>query len=202
MSCGRDVGQISVKLDSEFPAEHEGVLVRELRAVLTRSEMLFRFGRPSYFSFVAPVEIEIRGFNLELLRRLGNHLAEQMNEIRGIRDVKASTEGGSPELLIRFDRERIASMGLSQVQIANTIRSKVLGTVATDVQRQERTVDIRVRAHESFRDSVGAVDGSDSGRGRWGWRFRLSAVARVEQINGPAEIRRSEGDRVALVTAI
>ena len=27
--------------------------------------MLYRFGRPTYFSFKTPIEVEIRGFNLE-----------------------------------------------------------------------------------------------------------------------------------------
>ena len=33
-------------------------------------DMKYRFGRPAYFSFKTPIEVEIRGFNLKLLRRL------------------------------------------------------------------------------------------------------------------------------------
>ena len=59
------------------------------------------------------VEVEIRGYNLSLLDRLARELVRRMNEIRGLTDVKSSTEGGNPELRIRFDREKLATLGLS-----------------------------------------------------------------------------------------
>ena len=55
-------------------------------------------------AFKTPVEVEIRGYNLSLLDRLARELVRRMNEIRGLTDVKSSTEGGNPELRIRFDQ--------------------------------------------------------------------------------------------------
>ncbi|MBZ0112785.1 MAG: efflux RND transporter permease subunit [Thermoanaerobaculia bacterium] len=196
-----NVGQVHVRLQGAPEREREDVAMDQLRQVLDADpEMVYRFGRPSYFSFEAPIEVEIRGFNLQLLGRLGDQVAEKMNAIEGLRDIKSSTEGGNPELLLRFDRERIASLGLSQAQIADTIRSKVLGTVATDIQRRERTIDIRVRAAEGFRNSIsGLMDLSVGEAG--GVSIPLSAVATAVLEEGPAEIRRAEGDRVAVITA-
>ncbi len=39
---------------------------------MKRSPAVARFGRPSYFSFRTPIEVEIRGFNLTLLERLAD----------------------------------------------------------------------------------------------------------------------------------
>jgi HAE1 family hydrophobic/amphiphilic exporter-1 len=196
-----NVGQVHVRLEGAPEREREDVAMNQLRQALDADpEMVYRFGRPSYFSFEAPIEVEIRGFNLQLLRRLGDQVAEKMQEVDGLRDVRSSTEGGHPELLLQFDRERIASLGLSQARIADTIRSKVLGTVATDVQRRERTIDIRVRAAEGFRNSIsGLMDLSVGEAG--GVSIPLSAVATAVLEEGPAEIRRAEGDRVAVITA-
>ena len=36
-----------------------------------------------------------------------------MEQIAGLADIKSSTEGGNPELQIRFDRDRLANFGLS-----------------------------------------------------------------------------------------
>ncbi len=196
-----NIGQVSVRLAGRPQRSREDQAMTQLRRTLDLdSEVAYRFGRPSYFSFEAPVEVEIRGYNLRLLQRLGDQAAEGMAAIEGLRDIRSSTEGGHPELRLHFDRDRIAALGLNQGQIAETVRSKVLGTVATDIQRRERTIDIRVRAAENSRDSVDALMALSVGEVN-GVTIPLSAVAEAELEEGPAEIRRTEGDRVALVTA-
>jgi HAE1 family hydrophobic/amphiphilic exporter-1 len=172
-----------------------------LRTTLDSQESLdYRFGRPSYFSFRTPIEVELRGYNLAILKQLGNELMARMGSIAGLTDIKSSTEGGNPELQIRFDRVLLAAQGLSLADVAPIVRNKVQGTVATDLQRQDRTVDIRLRAEEEFRDSVEDLKRLTVAQ-RGTTAIPLSAVATVEEIEGPAEIRRSDGDRVAVITA-
>ncbi len=172
-----------------------------LRQALDRQpELEYRFGRPSYFSFRTPIEVEIRGYNLSLLERLADELMRRMRQIPGLSDIKSSTEGGNPELQIRFDRDRLATYGLTLGQVAATVRAKVQGAVATDIQREDRSIDIRLRAGESYRDSVADLAGLtvfQSGK----TAVPLAAVADIQEVEGPAEIRRSEGERVAVITA-
>lgn len=160
----------------------------------------YRFGRPSYFSFKTPIEIEIRGYNLRLLERLAAQVVGDMQSIEGLIDVKSSTEGGNPELQIRFDRERLASLGLTVNQVAQLIRTKVQGEIATDIHRQDRTIDIRLRSDERYRDSVRDLNNLNITR-TGTVSIPLSAVAEVVETRGPAEIRRSDGSRVAVITA-
>jgi HAE1 family hydrophobic/amphiphilic exporter-1 len=172
-----------------------------MREELDRQEqMTYRFGRPSYFSFRTPIEVEIRGYNLSLLERLGDELVDRMHGVRGLTDIKSSTEGGNPELQIRFDRDRLARLGLTLADVATVVRSKVQGEIVTDIQREDRTIDIRLRAEEEFRDSVKDL-GQLSVVQRGKTSIPLSAVATIEEREGPAEIRRSDSDRVAVVTA-
>ena len=77
-----------------------------------------------------------------------------MERIPGLVDVKSSTEGGNPELQIRFNRERLATLGLSVQQVASVVRSKVLGDIVTDITREDRTIDIRLRAAGGVPDSA------------------------------------------------
>ncbi|MCP3982495.1 MAG: efflux RND transporter permease subunit [bacterium] len=196
-----NIGQITVTVSSPVSREKEESLMAGLRESLDgQVDLAYSFGRPSYFSFRTPIEVEVRGHNLTLLKQLADDLVLRMREIPGLRDVKSSTEGGNPELQIRFDRDRLAELGLNISDVASVVRSKVQGSVATNIQREDRTVDIRLRARESDRDSVQdllalTVHQTASAA------LPLSAVARVEEVEGPAEIRRSEGDRVALLTA-
>jgi HAE1 family hydrophobic/amphiphilic exporter-1 len=196
-----NIGQLTLTVEPPVSRQTEESLMASLRTALDDQESLdYRFGRPSYFSFRTPIEIEIRGYNLAILKQLGDGLMARMESIRGLTDIKSSTEGGNPELQIRFDRTLLAAQGLSLADVAPIVRSKVQGTVATDLQRQDRTVDIRLRAEEEFRDSVEDLRRLTVAQ-RGTTAIPLSAVASVEEIEGPAEIRRSDGDRVAVITA-
>jgi HAE1 family hydrophobic/amphiphilic exporter-1 len=193
--------QLTVRVKPPTSAERETRLMNELRPELERQQDLtYRFGRPSYFSFKTPIELEIRGHNLKLLTRLGDEAVARLRRIPGLVDVKSSTEGGNPELQIRFERERLAALGLSVGQVAAVVRSKVLGEIVTDITREDRTIDIRLRAQERFRDSARDLGNLNVAQAA-GTAIPLSAVASVDETAGPAEIRRADGERVALITA-
>lgn len=196
-----NIGQLTVLLDPPVDREREEAAIEELRPRLEADpDLRYLFGRPSYFSFRTPVELEIRGFNLTLLERVADEAVERLRTIPGLVDVESSTEGGNPELQIRFDRDRVAALGYTVNQLGNLIRSKVLGEVATDIQREDRSIDIRLRADESYRDSVSDLSNlniADGGAAA----IPLSAVAEVTEVTGPAEIRRADGERVATITA-
>ncbi|MEM6795497.1 MAG: efflux RND transporter permease subunit, partial [Acidobacteriota bacterium] len=195
------LGRLTVAVGEPFSRQAEEDLVRRVREVLREDpEITARFGRPSYFSFEKPVEIELRGFNLALLRRLSDDLVSRLEAEPGFEDVESSAEGGTPELQILFDRARLAALDLSVQEVAGLVRTKVLGEIATEIQREDRTVDIRLRAAEQFRSSASdlrrlAVVQSE------GTSLPLEAVAEVIEAEGPAEIRRTGGERAALVTA-
>ena len=196
-----NLSQLTLTLEPPVSRQREDALMAELRGALDRQEGLeYNFGRPSYFSFKTPIEVEIRGYNLKLLDRLADQAVAGIRAIDGLADVKSSTEGGHPELQIRFNRERLATLGLELSDVASVVRSKVQGAVATDIQREDRKIDIRLRAREEYRDSVEDLLGLAVFHAG-STAIPLSAVAEVTEVEGPAEIRRSEGDRVALITA-
>lgn len=107
-----NVGQLSVVL-------HEGVIREREDAVMDRLRIAFadlpavstKFSRPSLFSSRTPIEVEISGYNLNTLESLANALMARLQEVEGLTDLKASVEGGNPEVQIRFNRQRVAQMG-------------------------------------------------------------------------------------------
>ena len=115
-----NIGQLTMTVEPPSSLEREDALMEAFRPVLESEEdLLYRFGRPTYFSFKTPIEVEIRGFNLSLLTRLADELMARMAQIDGLVDIKSSTEGGNPELQIRFDRDRLATLGYSVNQVAS-----------------------------------------------------------------------------------
>ncbi len=196
-----NLGQLHIQMANRNNRQSEQQIMDNLRNRFASYPSLeYKISRPTLFSFKTPVEVEIRGYNLQELERLSLTLVQKMNNIEGLRDIKASTEGGNPEVQIIFNRRRVAHLGLDVATIGNIIRNKVMGEVSTELNRQDRKIDIRVRAREEDRNDVEdlrrlVVNATGS------VPIRLSAVADVKLDRGPSEIRRIDQERVALVTA-
>ncbi|MFQ5604991.1 MAG: efflux RND transporter permease subunit [bacterium] len=196
-----NLGQLHIQLEKRNDRAAELQVMDELRQRFASIPGLeYKISRPTLFSFRTPIEVEVRGYNLQELERLSLLLAQEMRNIPGLRDIKASTEGGNPEVQIIFNRRRVAQAGLDIATIGNIVRNKVMGEVSTELNRQDRKVDIRVRAREEDRNNVDdlkrlVVNPSGS------IPITLATVADIRLERGPSEIRRIDQERVALVTA-
>ncbi|HVF35107.1 MAG TPA: efflux RND transporter permease subunit [Candidatus Saccharimonadia bacterium] len=159
-----------------------------------------KFSRPQLFSFATPLEVEISGYDLDVLKRAGQDLAQRLEGSDRFADVKSSVEDGYPEVQIRFDQDRAAALGLTTRQIADQVVRKVRGEVATRYSFRDRKIDVLVRASEADRGSVedirNLIVNPQSDR-----PVTLSAVADVVSTEGPSEIRRADQERVAIVSA-
>ena len=80
-----------------------------------------------------------------------------MQRMRGLSDIRTSTELGNPEIQVRFDREKLARLGLDEDQVSNAVRSKIRGDVATRYREDDKQIEILVRADESQRNTVESV---------------------------------------------
>jgi len=160
----------------------------------------YKFSRPAYFSYATPVEVEINGYNLNVIEKLSNVVMSKMEEVKGLTDIKSTIEGGIPEVQIVFDRQKLSQLGLDLNKIANIIRDNVLGNVSTEFSRRDRKVDIRVRA--SQKDIGGVEDLKNFVVNPEGERpIPLAAVAEINVEKSPGEIRRLNQERVAVVSA-
>lgn len=112
------------------------------------------FARPALFSFKTPLELEIRGYNLDDLRDVSGQVVGALDGVEGLRDARSLMEEGHPEVVVVFDRERMAALGVDIGQAADAIRNKVRGSVATQFSAGDRKIDILVRAREEDRKEI------------------------------------------------
>jgi multidrug efflux pump subunit AcrB len=199
---GEHSAKITVKLESNGNLiEQEEEVVQYLRRRLAMiPDMDVKISRPTLFSFKTPVEVEIKGYDLETLGRVSREIMFAMREIPGLSDVKANIQKGYPEVQIHYDRNQLARHGLSVYDVASLVRNKVQGYVPTEFREQDRRIDIRVRLREG--DKKGVEDlrrlivnpGGEI-------PIPLSAVADIRVQEGPSEIRRIDQQRAALITA-
>jgi len=125
---------------------------------------------------------------------------DRMERSGKFRDIRSSIEGGHPEIQILFDQERASQLGLAVRDIADRVVSNVRGSVATRYRLQEKKIDVLVRSVDTRAASIEEVRNLvvNPGSER---PVPLSAVAEVRLATGPAEIRRANQERVAVISA-
>ena len=194
------LGQLNVVLKEGLRGAPEEQVMETLRSRFARVPgIAVRFSRPALFSFEAPVSLQVKGYNLELLEETARDLASRLESISGLADISAGVQRGNPEILISFNRERLAALGLDISSLAQIIRKKIQGEVASEYSSSERRVDIRVRSRIQDRASiedlrrltVASADGA---------LIPLSALGEITVARGPVEIRRQDQERTALIT--
>lgn len=159
-----------------------------------------KFRRPSLFSLKTPLEIEVRGYNLDMLFQNANRIVEDLNRHSEFADVFSTLEPGYPEVQIVFDRLKLARLGLSPAMIAGFLHNTVEGEIPTDFGEYGNEIDVRVRAKRERSLSLNALKQMVINPGA-GSQVQLSSVADIREIVGPSEIRRVDQHRVALVRA-
>ncbi len=196
-----NLGQLNIVMKKRGDDAAELKAADDLRAQFTAMpDVEVKFGRPSYFSLKTPIEVIVYGDDLDALRTYSLDLAQRLDAVPGLVDVRSSLEAGNPELQVVFDRDRLASLGLDMGTLSETLRSRVLGVVPTRFKEQDRQIDIRIRNREEDRKSVRdvrnlVVPGPD------GTPIRLLSVADVSEARGPAEIHRLQQQRAAVISA-
>ena len=198
---GENIGKLSVVMEGGGSEDVEARLTEGLRETMRgQAGAQVDFSRPALFSFSSPLEIELRGHDLDALAAAGNRLAELLRKSPNYADVKSTVEQGAPEIRIVFDQERAGALGLTTRQVADAVVNSVRGEVATRYDFRDRKIDVLVRARESERDSVQAIRDLivNPGAAR---PVRLATVADVVATTGPSEIHRADLGRVAVVSA-
>ncbi len=201
VDAGEHTGQLSVQLEEDAGREAESAAIAAMRASLDNAAgVSYEFARPALFSFSTPLEIEIAGFDLERIGAVARQLQQQLAASPRFADVRSSVEDGNPEIQVLFDQERAARLGLVVRDIADIVVAKVRGEVATRYTWRDKKIDVLVRSVDTRDASLAEIENliinPESER-----PVPLKAVAEIRQAVGPAEIRRADQSRVAIVSA-
>ncbi|HXV76541.1 MAG TPA: efflux RND transporter permease subunit, partial [Candidatus Polarisedimenticolaceae bacterium] len=146
------------------------------------------------------IEVEVHGDDLGRLRDYSDRVTAELARVPELADVEATLESGAPEVQIVYDRDRLAQYGLNIRDVARMVRDKVQGYEATRFNMKDRRIPIVVRLNLDDRETVDDVRSIiiNPGADR---PIRLASVADVTLGEGPSEVRRVDGRRVALINA-
>ncbi len=196
-----NIGEVNITLWQKSDRSVEKEVIADLREKLKLLPAVeYKFSRPAYFTYATPIEVEIKGYNLDTLKKVSKIVSERLSEIEGIADVKSTIEGGIPEVQIVFNRQKLTQLGLDSNTVATIIRNNVLGNVSTEFSKRDRKVDVRVRVRkrdlksiEDLRNFVINPEGRKP--------ISLASISELKIEEGPGEIRRVDQERVVLISA-
>ena len=146
----------------------------------------------------AEIAIKIFGEDLDTLKRLGDRVAEIIRTVPGAVDVQVDQVSGTPQLLIRPDREKLARYGLSLADVQEVIEIGVGGKSVGEIFEGLKRFDIFVRLKPGYRNDPEHI-GNLLLRTPGGGFIPLREVAEIREIIGPRQITREDIQRFITV---
>jgi HAE1 family hydrophobic/amphiphilic exporter-1 len=143
----------------------------------------------------ADVAVRVRGDDIASTFAHAGAIADRLQHVPSLTNVRRGTEEGQPEIRVEIDRERAATYGVEPRRIAMTVEQYMRGEVATEFVDFNEKVPVLVRLPESERRSIETLR-----------QLRVDGVPLRELVNthdqvGPEEIRRLEQGRAVTVYA-
>lgn len=148
-----------------------------------------------------PVQVAIRGTELELLNHYAHELADHVKQIPGTTDVDISSEQSEPEIQIRLDPARMGDIGIDASVAGDVVQLAFLGkTTKNQYNIGDNDYNIRVQLHPDYRLSIHDVANLRISS-RNGTFVRLGDIAEVKLSSGPTQIDRESRQRQVIVYA-
>ncbi|WP_285054886.1 CusA/CzcA family heavy metal efflux RND transporter [Pedobacter ginsengisoli] len=144
------------------------------------------------------VVIKIYGEDLGKLSGYAARIGAIARKISGAEDVYVEQVSGLPQVVVRFNRDKIAQFGLNIEDINTAIRTGFAGEVAGLVFEGEKRFDLVVRLEQGERESLEDIKkvyvSTPSGQ-----QIPLEQLADVAFKEGPNQIQRDDAKRRIIV---
>ena len=148
----------------------------------------------------APIALEVKGEDLNLIRKYAISLKNVIGKIPGIYGVKTSLTPPSPETKAYVIKDKAATYGLSVSDIAQTLHIAIKGYIVTKFKELGKEIDIKVRLRREDRDNIPKLRHLLI-HSPLEMDIPLSEVAYFGIGKGPSQIERLDQERTVLVTA-
>ncbi len=138
--------------------------------------------------------IKLFGDDLGVLLAKAEEIAELLQQISGVKDIKVEQIAGQPYLTVDIDRQKIARFGINVTDVQELITTAIGGKPATHVYEGERRFQLILRFPEPYRNSVARI-GEIRVRAASGALIPMSDLATIEMREGPLRISREQVKR-------
>ncbi len=138
--------------------------------------------------------LKVYGEDLDQLEQYGKQIGQLAERIDGAQDVYVEPINGLPQVVVKFDRQRLAQFGLSVEEVNRVLRTGFSGESAGQVFEDEKRFDLVVRLNQSSRASIDDIRRlyvtTSAGR-----QIPIEEIADVQIKVGPNQIQRDDTKR-------
>lgn len=148
-----------------------------------------------------PVQVGLRGSDLELLTTYAQNLAERIRQVPGSTDVDISSSEEEPEIIVKVDPLRASAMGLDSTSVGKVVEMAFLGkSTSNSFTIGDNDYDIIVQLDAAHRRDINDVANLrvSNTEGKF---VQLGDVADVYFSSGPTRIDREDRQRQIVVYA-
>ena len=146
------------------------------------------------------INVEVRGYDLVTAQQLSLDVEQAVLRVSGITDTQISRQEGSPEQLIRIDRQKAADLGLSVSRIGDALETTVGGSQASYFRERGKQYRILVRLSEDDREDLQDLLDLTVVNNR-GESVIMRNVVRAIPNEGPVSLERKDQERILTVRA-
>ncbi|SDL15740.1 CusA/CzcA family heavy metal efflux RND transporter [Siphonobacter aquaeclarae] len=154
---------VLLKEPSEWVTAHDkpALLARMKRALETLPGVNLEFTQPIQLRFnelmtgvKSDIAVKIYGEELDTLYRRANEVAGHLRAIPGAADIKVEQIVGLPQMLVSYNRARIAEYGMNVAALNRILKTAFAGEVAGSVYEGEKRFDLVVRLDSARRRDI------------------------------------------------
>ncbi|MBW1842009.1 MAG: efflux RND transporter permease subunit, partial [Deltaproteobacteria bacterium] len=201
-----DTARLRVRL---IPEGERGQTTRQVVEALrprvsTLPEAQVHFDISSRVSGGNKVELEINGFDQQTLSALASKVRQQLSDMPDITDVVIHQGNPEPEIQINILHDKAGTYGLNATRIADAVRSRITGPLATEYIDNGKEISLRVRLQEKDLkdpDLLGNILIPVLLRDGQRVMVPLSEVSTMTFTRGMAEINRKDRHRMISISA-
>lgn len=164
----------------------------------------FNFSQPIQLRFnelmtgtKADIAIKLYGEDMDELYNKAKEAATYVEKVPGASDVIVEQTMGLPQLLIKYNRAKIARYGIDIEELNTIIRSAYAGETAGTVFENERRFDLVVRLDKDKVKNLN-IDKLFV-RSNEGIQIPVSEVASIDLVDGPLQINRDATKRRVVI---
>jgi multidrug efflux pump subunit AcrB len=197
-----NIGEVFAEL-AEFDPRTSPALLAEMRAKFAQypgARILveqYRNGPP----IIAPIELAIKGPDLDQLQLLANQAEAIIAATPGTRDVDNPTRRLRTDLDLRIDTDKAALLGIAPVEVDRTVRAAVAGLDVGKFREPDGDeFDITLRLPMAGRQTLEALDFIEVASAT-GQSVPLRQLADPQFSTAPSSIKRNDRVREVVITA-
>jgi len=144
----------------------------------------------------APLMVEVKGDDLEVIETLTQNAAEKMSIIPELLNLRTSIEQGAPEIEILFDRFKLGLYNLDMNNVITQIQNELKGKNVGRLEQAGEMIDISLQLPErgiaSFENMT--IKSGDK-------EYRLNELATLNTSSAAREIHRRNQNRIGKIYA-